>query len=53
LHVARTAFEENLIKKLGDQQFRSDITGLLRPSISWDIDEAARFVIENLLVKIP
>jgi len=29
------------------------MAGLLRPGISWDIDDAGRFVMEHLLVKLP
>ena len=52
-HVTRAAFEENVARKLTDKQFRADITGLLRPGIAWDVDDAGRFVMEHLLVKLP
>jgi predicted nucleotidyltransferase component of viral defense system len=51
--VARAVLEENVAKKLTDRQFRADMTGLLRPGIEWDIDDAGRFVMEHLLAKLP
>ena len=52
-HVTRAAFEENFAKKLDDRQFRADMTGLLRPGIAWDINEASRVVMGDLLAKLP
>ena len=43
------AFEENVARKLDDRQFRADMTGLLRPGIAWDINEAGRVVMGDLL----
>jgi predicted nucleotidyltransferase component of viral defense system len=53
LHVTRAAFEENVARKLADRQFRADMTGLLRPGIAWDINEAGRAVMGGLLAKLP
>jgi hypothetical protein len=50
--VTRAAFEENLAHKLADRQFRSDMTGLLRPGISWDIDAAGAYVVAHVLARL-
>jgi predicted nucleotidyltransferase component of viral defense system len=50
--VTRAAFEENLAGKLTDPLFRGDISGLLRHGLTWDIDEAGAYVIENVLVRL-
>ena len=50
--VTRAAFEENLAGKLTDAQFRSDMTGLLRPGITWDVDAAGTYVMENVLARL-
>jgi predicted nucleotidyltransferase component of viral defense system len=50
--VARAAFEENLAGKLADMQFRSDLTGLLRPGVTWDIDAAGAYVMEHVLARL-
>jgi len=47
--VTRAAFEENLAGKLADVQFRGDMTGLLRPGITWDIDAAGAYVKDHVL----
>jgi predicted nucleotidyltransferase component of viral defense system len=51
-HVTRAAFEENLARKLADTPFRSDTTGLLRPGVSWDIDEAGAHVLTHVLSRL-
>jgi hypothetical protein len=51
--VTRAAFEENLTGKLDDEQFRADMTGLLRPGIAWDVDIAGKYVLEHLLARLP
>ena len=50
--VTRAAFEENLARKLADTQFRSDMTGLLRPGVTWDIDEAGAYVMAHVLSRL-
>ncbi len=52
-HVTRAAFEANLARKCTDDQFRADMTGLLRAEIAWNVDAAARLVAERLLAKLP
>jgi len=50
--VTRAAFEENLAGKLADAQFRSDMAGLLRPGITWDVDMAGAYVKDNVLARL-
>jgi predicted nucleotidyltransferase component of viral defense system len=50
--VSRAAFEENLSRKLADAQFRSDMTGLLRSGVTWDIDAAGVQVMTHLLCRL-
>jgi len=50
--VTRAAFEENLAGKLGDAQFRSDMTGLLRPGVAWNVDAAGAYVMEHVLGRL-
>ena len=50
--VTRAVFVENLRAKLADEQFRSDLTGLLRPGMTWDLDAAGAYVLENLLARL-
>ncbi len=52
-HVSRAAFEDNLAKKVSHESFRADISGLLTPGVSWDIDAAAAVVQERLLARLP
>jgi len=47
--ITRAAFEENLAAKLLDDLFLADITPLLRPGISWDLEQAAHVVSDRLL----
>jgi len=53
LKVSRAEFEENLLRKLEDAAFRGDIKPLLRSGIKYDVDEAARYVMEELVSKLP
>jgi predicted nucleotidyltransferase component of viral defense system len=52
-HVTRATFEENVARKLTNRQFSADMTGLLRPGIAWDINEAGGIVMGTLLAKLP
>ena len=51
--VTRAMFEENLARKLNDPVFGSDMTPLLRPGLSWDIDRAGEVVREELIALLP
>ena len=50
--VSQKEFLDNLEKKIADQDFLSDMQGLLRPSLSYDIVKAYEFVKNELLEKI-
>ncbi len=47
--VTPKVFEENLKGKMADKRFTEDISPLLRPDISWNIEEAMRLVSHQLL----
>ncbi|HEY9786823.1 MAG TPA: nucleotidyl transferase AbiEii/AbiGii toxin family protein [Candidatus Obscuribacterales bacterium] len=51
--VSRAEFEENLLKKLEDAAFRGDIRPLLRPGITYDVDEAGRYMLEQIVSRLP
>jgi len=51
--VSRAAFEENLLKKLDDAAFRGDMRPLLRPGITYDVDEAGRYMLEQVVGRLP
>jgi predicted nucleotidyltransferase component of viral defense system len=51
--VRRAEFEANLASKLADAAFTQDIEPLVAPSTGWDVEEAARFVREELLARLP
>jgi predicted nucleotidyltransferase component of viral defense system len=53
VRVTRAVFEENLAKKLTDSVFRADMTPLLRPELSWDIDRAGDTVKKELIARLP
>lgn len=53
LRVSRAEFEANLSAKLVDPTFRADIGPLLAPSAVWNIDDAARFVRDELIARLP
>jgi len=47
-----TQFRENLEKKIQYPEFRGDTTGLLRPGISYNVDEAYEQIVKELINKI-
>ena len=51
--VTRAMFERNLAGKLGDPQFRADMSALLRPGYEWRPAKAARTVSERLVSLLP
>lgn len=53
VRVTRAVFEENLARKLTDSVFRADMTPLLRPELSWDIDRAGDIVKKELITRLP
>jgi predicted nucleotidyltransferase component of viral defense system len=52
-HVTRAVFEENLLAKLEDQRFLSDIAPLLVTGQVWNANEAAALVMETLGPLLP
>ncbi len=46
--VQRASFEENLVQKLEDQRFLSDIPPLLSSGRDWDARQAAALILERL-----
>ncbi len=53
LKVSRAEFEQNLLKKIGDSAFREDIAPLLREGIDYDFDSAAKFMLDDVVSKLP
>ncbi|MFZ1882063.1 MAG: nucleotidyl transferase AbiEii/AbiGii toxin family protein [Rhodoplanes sp.] len=51
--VSRAQFEENLARKLADPQFYADIGPLLASGFSWDQQEAANTVSNQLIARLP
>ncbi|MGI6682049.1 MAG: nucleotidyl transferase AbiEii/AbiGii toxin family protein [Myxococcota bacterium] len=51
--VSRAEFEANLAAKLADPMFVRDIEPLLAPRAKWDLEDAGRYVREELLVRLP
>lgn len=51
--VSQIQFEENLKSKLKDPEFNRDISPLLSPGYRWDLEEAARIVLERLIARLP
>ncbi len=51
-HVTQREFLENMEKKISDKDFLSDMEGLLRPGLSYNIEDAYQFVKAELLNKI-
>lgn len=51
--ISRAEFEENLLKKIEDAAFREDILPLLREGIEYDFDDAARYLLEELVGRMP
>jgi predicted nucleotidyltransferase component of viral defense system len=47
--VSRTAFEENLARKVADKDFIADIGPLLASGYAWNLETAADAVIERLI----
>lgn len=52
-NVTRAEFEQNLHEKLGDRQFGADIGPLLASGFSWNQEEAAKFVGNQLIERLP
>lgn len=50
--VTRAVFEENLARKLTDKVFRADLTPLLRPGMSWNVERCAQIVLQTLISRL-
>ncbi len=53
MKVSRAEFEENLLRKLEDRAFLSDIRPLLRPGLTYDANKAARFMLDEIVSLLP
>jgi len=53
LRVSRAEFEANLAAKLADPAFERDVEPLLAPRVPWSLEDAARYVREELLARLP
>lgn len=51
--VSRAEFEQNLLQKLEDKAFREDILPLLREGVDYDFDKAVRFMLDEVVSKLP
>jgi predicted nucleotidyltransferase component of viral defense system len=51
--VSRAEFEQSFDRKMKAPAFRADITALLAPGYSWDIDAAAAIVSSQLIQLLP
>lgn len=53
IRVSRGEFEANLLAKLGDRDFRTDMVPLLAQGLDYDVDEAAAWVATEVLPRLP
>jgi len=53
LQVSRAEFEANLAAKLADRMFVRDVEPLIASHAAWDIEHAARYARDELLVRLP
>ncbi|MBI4534149.1 MAG: nucleotidyl transferase AbiEii/AbiGii toxin family protein [Candidatus Melainabacteria bacterium] len=53
IKISRAEFEENLLMKLEDVAFRGDIAPLLRPGVRYDFDAAAKYMMEEIVSRLP
>lgn len=53
LRVSRAEFEANLTAKLADPAFTQDVVPLLGPGVTWDLEDATRYVQQELLTRLP
>jgi hypothetical protein len=51
--ISRAEFEQNFLKKLDDAAFREDILPLLCEGVDYDFDSAAKFMLEEVVSKLP
>lgn len=53
LKVSQAEFEENLLQKLRDPAFRRDTTPLLRSGIDYNVDQAAEYLMTEIVKRLP
>lgn len=53
LAVSRAELERNLLEKLSDGTFLSDVVPLVAPGIEWIAADAARYVLSELVPLLP
>ena len=51
--ISRAEFEANLVQKMRDPAFTADLGPLLAPGVDWELTEAARLVIDELIPRLP
>ena len=51
--ISRAEFEANLVQKMRDPAFTADLGPLLAPGVDWELTEAARLVIDELVPRLP
>lgn len=51
--VSRAEFEANLFEKLAEPSFAADLGPLLAAGAEWDRDAAARYVLDELVARLP
>lgn len=51
--ISRAEFEANLVQKMRDPAFTADLGPLLAPGVDWDLAEASRLVIDELVPRLP
>jgi len=51
--VSRAEYEENLIRKLNDPLFAQDLGPLITHTTGWNVQEAADFVMRELVARLP
>ena len=51
--ISRAEFEENLAEKLVDKVFMGDVAPLVAPGFEWSMEDAARYVLEEVVPLMP
>jgi len=51
--VSQAVFEQNLIEKIHDRRFETDVRPLLRPNTGWDLQAASTLVLDRLVSILP
>jgi hypothetical protein len=53
LRVTRGEFMKNMAEKMDDDEFKNDMSGLLRPGIAYDIEAAWEMVARKIIDLLP